>query len=604
MKPGRKPPSTLEALLKWVLAAFFAVDLFLVAPAFAAGLGIELPRAFPRAELAALISGGSKLAGGLAQPIAIHAVDLDLRPPQAASRGSGGVISVYAPMVATPTPLPVDENEPRPASTEQETAATPAPEDPGAPSPTHNAEVSGTPAPSFAPSAVASLTSTAVFSPTPKATTYLSQTPIASSTWSSYASPTASPTRTKTKTATPPPSSPTPTSEPDSSYYVSPAGDDANPGTIAGPWRTLSRVNQTEFSPGAVVHFQRGGSWSAGLLIDNSGDKQHPITFTAYGEGPDPVLANPGHGNSVITIDADWIVVSHLAIRNTHEAGINVLQGSDHNVFAENDITDVGHGIRVAGQYNLITRNKIHDLHMIVSDDGGEDDYGAVGVVLHNSHNEVSYNTFLRCIAPAHEFEDDGGAVELYDWFGPVNDTYIHHNWASGNDGFLELGGKPGHFKDTVLAYNVSFNNEWMVLMNLGGKYGSDIADLVVENNTIVDTEGGWASLVFGDGEPTDGTLIVRNNIFYLEGFQFLANGSGFQHYDNLYFLSGTDLGYDPGSGEILGNPLFVDSRGGDFHLQSGSPAIDAGAPLGYSRDFDGHKVPNGDGPDLGAFEY
>jgi hypothetical protein len=42
MQPGRKPPSTLEALLKWVLAAFFAVDLFLVAPAFAAGLDLPL----------------------------------------------------------------------------------------------------------------------------------------------------------------------------------------------------------------------------------------------------------------------------------------------------------------------------------------------------------------------------------------------------------------------------------------------------------------------------------------------------------------------------------------------------------------------------------
>ena len=42
----------------------------------------------------------------------------------------------------------------------------------------------------------------------------------------------------------------------------------------------------------------------------------------------------------------------------------------------------------------------------------------------------------------------------------------------------------------------------------------------------------------------------------------------------------------------------------GNFHLRFDSPAIDAGADLGYQRDWDGASVPAGLAPDLGAYEF
>jgi hypothetical protein len=47
-----------------------------------------------------------------------------------------------------------------------------------------------------------------------------------------------------------------------------------------------------------------------------------------------------------------------------------------------------------------------------------------------------------------------------------------------------------------------------------------------------------------------------------------------------------------------------VNPNENDFHLRSGSPAIDAGANLGYALDFDGRSVPQGGGVDIGAFEF
>ncbi|UCG59098.1 MAG: hypothetical protein JSU70_06235, partial [Phycisphaerales bacterium] len=41
-------------------------------------------------------------------------------------------------------------------------------------------------------------------------------------------------------------------------YYVSPAGSDSNPGTLSEPWRSIAKVNDTDFGPGDRVHFEGG----------------------------------------------------------------------------------------------------------------------------------------------------------------------------------------------------------------------------------------------------------------------------------------------------------------------------------------------------------
>jgi hypothetical protein len=369
MQPGRKPPSALESLLKWVLAAFFAVDLFLVAPAFAAGLGVPLPKAFPRVETAGLLAAGTRLTDQVAGALSIRAADLSPRRPAFASGGSGPIVSVYAPMVATPTPLPVDPDQPGPGPKEQETAAAPAPEDPGDPSATPSPGVSETSLPTFAPSAVASLTSTSAFSPTPRATGVSSSTPSATVPGTTAPSPTATWTRTKTatptspptyaptatftptrtrtfaptrtytpsatrtptwtKTATPtrtktptsPPPQPTATSAPDGNYYVSTSGNDNNPGTSSQPWRSIQKA-ASSMSPGATV-IVLAGDYPERVQVTRSGSSGAPITFQAQG-------TVTMHG---FTVKADYISILGFDISNTPDdstdgVGIYVL-GSD-----------------------------------------------------------------------------------------------------------------------------------------------------------------------------------------------------------------------------------------------------------------------------------
>lgn len=390
-------------------------------------------------------------------------------------------------------------------------------------------------------------------------------------------------------------------------YYVdSVAGNDGNAGTAPNvPWKTLTPVHARTFQPGDTLYFKRGsvftGSyWPGGLVIDDSGTADAPITFTVYGDGPRPIFQAAGEWTRAISLNASWIVLDGLAARGAHEFGVHVAPGSDHNVMRDMEIWDVGMGFGVFGQHNLITQNYVRDLKMVNNTPGGDDDYGAVAVILYASYNEVSYNRMERCSAPSYDYTVDGGAVELY---GNVTGSYIHHNWAQDSAGFLEVGG--GSAIDTVVEYNVSLNNGMFTYVHLSGTFGSNVRNLRVEHNTVVEPGSGWIVFGFGGASPTADTFLLRNNLFYIGNYSRVVNTAGHTHEHNLYRLTSgsTQLGFTPTGSEILADPQLMDIAGGNLRLSSSSPAIDAGTLLSQGPDMDGRPVPQGGAPDLGAYE-
>jgi hypothetical protein len=392
-----------------------------------------------------------------------------------------------------------------------------------------------------------------------------------------------------------------------SSFYVDSAnGSDNNPGTSPEqPWQSLAKVEATRYAPGSIIHFKRGSTWTGRLLINDSGVQGNPITFTAYGSGLPPILTNPGDSinrTRGFLVDADWVVIEDFKIQDVFMAGVQIGKGSDHNLIRSVEVTQTGFGIVFEGQYNLVTQSFIHDLHMVNNTPGGYDDYGAVGVSIENSFNEVSYNRIINCLATSYDFGTDGGAVE---WWSVADGVLVHNNWAFGNDGFLEVGG--GSARNAVVAYNVSINNHRFAAFNLDGANGSVIENFRIDNNTIVEIaseDRGWDVFWFSI-EPTVDSVILRNNLLYVDWFSTVANHSGFTHNNNLYYLlNGTVLNFDLSNGEILANPNFIDLANQNLHLQESSEAIDAGLLLNYSSDFEDTTVPVGLAPDLGAFEY
>jgi hypothetical protein len=193
----------------------------------------------------------------------------------------------------------------------------------------------------------------------------------------------------------------------------------------------------------------------------------------------------------------------------------------------------------------------------------------------------------------------------VVEFYGDVDSCYIHHNWGENCDGSFEVGGKGEILSHNLIAYNIFVNNGFAGGFHVGGKFGVYFEDMRIENNIFYDSSSQDYAIGLWNGTPGSADIQYRNNILCIPNYKHICNQSGFIHQYNLYYLGGnTDPVFTLGTGDISGDPKFINPSGKDFHLQADSPAIDSGSTLDYTIDFDGYPVPDGKLPDMGAFEF
>lgn len=72
---------------------------------------------------------------------------------------------------------------------------------------------------------------------------------------------------------------------PINSFYVSTSGNDANPGTLVAPWKTIAKINSRAFQANDNILLKRGDMWREQLTIPASN-----IYIGYYGTGARPVI--------------------------------------------------------------------------------------------------------------------------------------------------------------------------------------------------------------------------------------------------------------------------------------------------------------------------
>ena len=195
------------------------------------------------------------------------------------------------------------------------------------------------------------------------------------------------------------------------------------------------------------------------------------------------------------------------------------------------------------------------------------------------SNGGNSSPTFIQCVFKGNTADFNSGAVNNHGLSGTCSPTYINclfsGNYAANNGGVMvNEGGSGGNCTPSIVNCTFSGNNA----PNLGG---------IMRNNTAFPT--------------------IKNSILWGNNTGINENGGS-----TTITFSITQDG-QPGTGNINTNPVFITpvafsaapTTSGDLHLQSSSPAINAGTNTGApSNDLDGNTRPfNGGTSDIGAYE-
>ena len=377
-------------------------------------------------------------------------------------------------------------------------------------------------------------------------------------------------------------------------YYTAPpasGGSDSNPGTISQPFATIAKGTSV-LTPGDLLLI-RAGTFVEGISSIPSGNAAKRVRIAAF-PGYQPyeiVTVQPnaiGTDASVYLAGPKYVTIQGLIVDGTNAGSgkdcIKITYGSDYSTFiivkdCEVKNSNAHQGILITTNpptqntdFNQILNCKIHN-------NGNSNLHH--GIYCSSSNNIIDGN---EC------YNNAGYGIQMYFSSGH-NSSYLQNNIVRNNrvhDNNTAGSGSGG----IVIATgdnNLVYNN--VVWNNTGGTNGgiqlfNGVNATSVWNNTC------WNNSDYDIHVQSGCTnSVVQNNICY-QGISgdIINNGTG------------STIDHNTTNAQ---DPKFVSAAGGNFHLQSGSPAIDAGITIvQVLTDADGVSRPQGTAYDIGAYEF
>jgi len=402
-------------------------------------------------------------------------------------------------------------------------------------------------------------------------------------------------------------------------YYVAPAGLDSNPGTQGQPWKTLQKAGDVAAAGDTVI--VAPGTY-VGFRARNSGTALAPVRFTAQ---PGVIVNAPSAANSnndnIWVRNVDYVVIDGFECLNAPRAGIAVQGEPDANstgveihnchchdnsrwgIFTgfardlviednETSFSAIEHGIYVSnsGDRPALRRNHAHD----------------------NRASGIQLNA-----DPAQQGDDPNDPQGD----GIIDDAVIEANVIHGNG----VGGGAAinlaSVRSSLIRNNLLYDNHASGIAGWDDGEGSNLygtRDNRFIGNTIVQAANGRFAIVLRNGSINNAVL---NNILLhlgsrgsleVEASSFVGLVSDYNVVATVFsndvdFLSLAEwqaLGLDAHSIVATSAALFVDPAAANYHLKTGSPAIDSGTAVpDLPTDLDARPRPQGGGYDIGAFE-
>ena len=210
--------------------------------------------------------------------------------------------------------------------------------------------------------------------------------------------------------------------------------------------------------------------------------------------------------------------------------------------------------------------------------------YGGGVYVTSGTGTTLTSNTFENNLA-----HNDGGGMHLMSTrLASLNGNTIISNTANNSGGGIAISGGTVNATNDIIANNTSL---WE------GVYVYNGGSLTARHWTLV-SNGSYALTTNG------GSAVLTNTIVALHGLGGFA-GSNISADHTLFFNSSTPCSSGAScTNNLSGDPEFLNPAAEDYHIGSGSAAIDVGVDASVTTDIDGDPRPQGAGYDVGADEY
>jgi hypothetical protein len=399
-------------------------------------------------------------------------------------------------------------------------------------------------------------------------------------------------------------------------YYVSTTGSDANDGSAASAWKTITYA-LSQAASGDSIHVA-AGTYSASATgesfplalkegvsllganrdttILDAGDTAAVVVATGVATGNlsgfTITKGKASLGAGIMVTDCGISITDNIIVANQADSGAGIYASNFSGVISQNTIDsnlagNTGGGIRLVGSDGSVTQNVI-----------SRNSAGAGGgLYVVDGATSVNKNEIIENTAYMH-----GGGVYVADFSGTINRNIIRGNQATrGNGGGVYAVNFSGNLNNNLIVKNVADST--------GGIYAAYFdAGSTIINNTIADNVNTLLDAV-GGMQVSGVEAVLKNNIFWNNGDDdFFGGLVG----NTLAELSEETVGisysliddYAGQASNIYTDPLFVSAADNDYHLSDASPAIDAGTGDGApSVDLDEISRPQGAAVDMGAYE-
>jgi len=377
----------------------------------------------------------------------------------------------------------------------------------------------------------------------------------------------------------------------ETNYYFSDSGNDSNSGSQKNPWKSLSKLSNSELNPGDSIFFNRGDSFFGELVVNGSGTASEPIVFTSYGSGDKPIISgkvgSSGGGDyqqAIYVLNNDNMVFENLEVQNNRQAPRTNVDNSDsfgihiHNTSEETLNNFVFKNMTFKNVYAIVQVDP--------SDQQAFNQFEVAGIRIFTDWNKAPINNVL--VEDSYFTDLQRFGVHAKHSIGNNSNDNRHTNFVFRGNEFKQIGGTcilPSRVRNCLIENNIFDepgaktnsrmigrgsavwnwysintiiqNNQALKIRGILDSHGIHIdhrnVDTFVQYNYMEDCEGGFVEILGGNE-----TSVYRFNISVNDGWRSNPNWVNSNHTIWLSDNIGGQDGYNSENSYIYNNTVVI----------------------------------------------